>query len=811
MTDVYVAWLGLIVVHKDLIARVAAKYGLTVDRVLQSSLLCVALHDVGKLSVNFQRMMRAKDDAAYKAAVGQNYRHEVAALWLVSKMAESLINRPGGKFPGGGMLETLAVAGHHKFLADEYLIDDQKFMNALTWEGGAVSAVDAAMRLAALMFQDRGWGSLIPKRFSKTASGLLIGQLTRENPRGGNPPYKWLLDCRAEILQRTDARKGHLRDLFMLLKGLLMTADWMASGAKGREEALDANRGVVRVGPGRLEAHVHSRVERRRRDRPELALEDFRGFTPFQVDCGAAEGHLIAIAPTGSGKTEASWLWALGQVERRQARKILVLLPTMVTANAIHDRLDAFMYEHEHRVGLVHSTSDLLKESTVSGDDEADRADVRGEHLAESHLFRPVTVGTVDQLLIPLLHAGRWAMKTMAAADAAVVIDEIHAYEPHTLGLIALMIEQLAPLGTRFMIMSATMPEALKAGLQKVLSSEAPGAPGVTVVEDADLLDLARNQWRTCDVPLTEWLFSEDEAGRRVPSDDFLRLWKRRNERGEPLKILVVVNTVKRCQDLAKALREFGFDLVCYHSKFIFDDRRAKERRINDAPPRLLVATQVVEVSLDIDYDVLITECAPIDALVQRAGRVNRARRPTLGEVVVHPPEEGSETVYGFPRGVLEDTWNACLEIRTPPTERELIAMVDRVYAGHAMMEGLDFTAIQCATRGLQQRLAGVLDSPKPAEQDALLKTRKDDYVQVSVIPEVFETKALCCHPRERKRFELKVPAWYTRKSTLRYWEDERGKPLNKVLPLCPMLYSPEFGAELLSAPEHPEPGHEIF
>ncbi|MHC5542083.1 CRISPR-associated helicase Cas3', partial [Singulisphaera rosea] len=332
----------------------------------------------------------------------------------------------------------------------------------------------------------------------------------------------------------------------------------------------------------------------------------------------------------------------------------------------------------------------------------------------------------------------------------------------------------------------------------------------VTVLSGKAIVNL---QKLVTSVPVSD--YTVDYVTRLVratrPSDDFLQLWKRRNERGEPLKILIVVNTVKRCQELAKALREFGFDLICYHSKFIFDDRRAKERRINETPPRLLVATQVVEVSLDIDYDVLITECAPIDALVQRAGRVNRARRPKLGEVVVHPPEEGSENVYGLPRGVLEATWNACREIQTPPTERELIAMVDRVYAGHALMEGNDFSAIQRVTQGIQHRLAGVLDAPKPAEENALLQTRKEDYVQVSVIPEVFEAQALCCHPRDRKRFELKVPAWYTRKATLRYWEEERGKPLNKILPLCPMLYSPEFGAELLSAPEHPEPGHEIF
>ena len=89
----------------------------------------------------------------------------------------------------------------------------------------------------------------------------------------------------------------------------------------------------------------------------------------------------------------------------------------------------------------------MVKSSRAFGEDEADRADVRAQDLCESHFFSPVTVGTVDQLLVPLFHAGRWAMKTFAAADSAVVIDEIHAYEPHTVGLIVLMMKQLRALG----------------------------------------------------------------------------------------------------------------------------------------------------------------------------------------------------------------------------------------------------------------------------------------------------------------------------------------------------------------------------
>src|SRR5262249_19783714 len=151
----------------------------------------------------------------------------------------------------------------------------------------------------------------------------------------------------------------------------------------------------------------------------------------------------------------------------------------------------------------------------------------------------------------------------------------------HTLGLISLMINQLALLGARFMIMSATLPKALKAAFQNALASTGADTSGVTTIEDKELLDKARSHWKTNDETLSAWLFRKDDQGRPVPSPEFLALWGQRNDRDQPLKILLVVNTVKRCQDLAKSLREFGFELVCYHSKFVFDDRRTKERQIN--------------------------------------------------------------------------------------------------------------------------------------------------------------------------------------------------------------------------------------
>ena len=339
-------------------------------------------------------------------------------------------------------------------MAVGYLLDEEKFRGkSLVWEHGALKDVEAAVGLARLMFQEQGWK--FPK-FNVTPRDLEFW-LTQAPNAEETPPFDWLSQSVGNLSIMVENTKADFRDLFVLLKGLLMTADWMASGAKGELGALDARRGVVHgISSGLVEGYLRERHEQRIKDRPNLGLGSFEGYTKFQAKCAAAEGHVVAVAPTGSGKTEASLLWALGQVERGHARKILVLLPTMVTSNSIQKRLLAFFELEEHLVGLVHSTADLIR-SNSTDDDEADRADVRVD-LGETHFFLPVTVGTVDQLLVPLFHAGRWALKTLGAASSAVIIDEVHAYDPHTLGLITLMIRQLAPLGTRFMVMSATMP-----------------------------------------------------------------------------------------------------------------------------------------------------------------------------------------------------------------------------------------------------------------------------------------------------------------------------------------------------------------
>ena len=296
--------------------------------------------------------------------------------------------------------------------------------------------------------------------------------------------------------------------------------------------------------------------------------------------------------------------------------KILYLLPTMVTANSIWRRLaEIFGWD---TVGLTHSTANLCKQSDVLELGEEDQWETRRSYLFDQTFIKPITVATVDQLLTTGFNSGRWTVKEVNAANAVIVIDEIHSYDEWTLGLIVAAIRHFSALGARFLLMSATLPTHICSLLVRAL-------PDATVITDDTLAHEIRSSYFVKDGYIENDLDAISHAVK------------------EGKRVLVVVNTVAHCQYLAEQLREL--EPLCYHSHFILKDRK----RIEEAIPhtKLLVATQVVEVSLDIDFDWLFTECAPADAITQRAGRVNRYRdKERDSRVFIYKASRTSERIY---------------------------------------------------------------------------------------------------------------------------------------------------------------------
>jgi CRISPR-associated endonuclease/helicase Cas3 len=227
------------------------------------------------------------------------------------------------------------------------------------------------------------------------------------------------------------------------------------------------------------------------------------------------------------------------------------------------------------------------------------------------------------------------------------IFDEIHAYDAHVIGLIVEMVRFLKKLGGRFLFMSATFPQFLKELLQEAVGESMEGfdlKPKKDSENDwtKQFLSQARHRLRWRDTTLEALLPEIIQAVK------------------EGKRVLVVANRVAQAQEIYRTLRENVEGVHLLHSRFIRRDRVEKERTIigslkgkNDADTRVLVATQVVEVSIDVSFDSIFTEIAPVDDLLQRFGRVNRYGEYRSGaevQVAIRFDEDKLKYVYNLER-----------------------------------------------------------------------------------------------------------------------------------------------------------------
>lgn len=253
------------------------------------------------------------------------------------------------------------------------------------------------------------------------------------------------------------------------------------------------------------------------------------------------------------------------------------------------------------QVGEYHSNVDLfldMEEDSVSDE----------ELQMYKYFFMPFNVTTPDQLLLCLMNYKKFTLKSFAMQNSLIIFDEIHAYDAETFAMIKFLLNYLNQYyNTKFCIMSATFPVALRNELGFLSAKE--------LISQDEIAKQYSTRVRT------KIRFIEDLLENHLNEvSDLVKTGK---------KVLVVVNTVKRAQDIYRTLKEqFQIaDALLLHSRYTFGDRRDRESNlINQFAdlPSLLVSTQVVEVSLNISYDTMYTEACYIDSLVQRAGRINR-------------------------------------------------------------------------------------------------------------------------------------------------------------------------------------------
>lgn len=762
---VHKSWEKLYLQKEKVINNLCAQYGISLDRFKSASLFVVAFHDSGKPSVSFQQAMHeiAKKNgwanphvsclichnpivvpSAEKKA--EPYRHEIIS-GLASLYIATLLDDLYGKLePNGFPFEFFAVIGHHKPVnPDSFRREWNRF-------------IDEADELVSIGYGEREWNHVaeLAENILKSEGIAMPSIRWSDIKKDGQAiieVVKGRIDTIPLMVQEAISNDGQtkiigqIRATFALLKSLLIAADW--EGSSGRE--------------------IHSVIDLTAPNfwikvKEEIEKEHGRTFEvkPFQKELTHLAGHGIAVAPTGSGKTEGAIAWALNN--RLTNGKILYVLPNQVLTNSIYERL--VTYFGSDKIGLLHSGALLYQILNRMESDENEQYDTNDFsptedeetlHTLNKMMFRPIMVTTVDQLLMTVFNGNkRWSVIMGEVMGGAVIFDEVHAYDGHMLALLERVTRELRDY-SKMLFMSATMPNNLITFLSRLLGIEGENH----IVKDESLLSHARNKYQAVTDKKGNYksLLEKESLSKETLKwiGEFIEQKKR---------VLIVCNTVKTAQDICQQLKKIlEQEVMCLHSRFIAKDRRKKEKSLEKDKskskkeqvwPEILVATQVIECGMDIDYDVLLTEGAPLEAIIQRAGRVNRERSEVKGVVYVYKQDEASQKFYppeitekGL--GILKERGKSNPEI----TEDELIGLIEDVYK-HRKFEGDHrFLNTRRTLDELIYDIGAVQDLP---ETD--LHTRFITYKMVEVVPEEFWREIKDKNQFVIMEYLVKMPLW---------------------------------------------------
>lgn len=412
-------------------------------------------------------------------------------------------------------------------------------------------------------------------------------------------------------------------------------------------------------------------------------------FTPNYVQSFVAQaagsvgqpGILVLEAPMGIGKTEAALSAAEAFAQKQGQSGIFFALPTQATSDGIFPRvinwinnLDA---EETHSIVLAHGKAQFNQEFKDIPSNSANLYDEEDEVGVVVHdwfkgkkrsLLADFVVGTIDQVLLAALKQKHLALRHLGLANKVVIIDEVHAYDAYMGQYLYRALRWLGAYQVPVIVLSATLPSRRRREIVDAYLGKSQR-----------MHDVAGEWAKTSNYPLITYSDGKEVKQRSITMNDAKKRVKfepiAENEMmGRLTELLseggcagIIVNTVKRAQMLAKELgKEFGEeDVLLTHSRFLSPDRAEKERQLLDKlgkrgsrPHKLIVVgTQVLEQSLDIDFDIMITDLCPMDLLLQRIGRMHRheRRRP---EKLVDPVcmiidfnadgfEEGASAIYG--------------------------------------------------------------------------------------------------------------------------------------------------------------------
>lgn len=650
-----------------------------------------ALHDVGKFGRAFQAKERTLGERVFSAAelAGAGKTPHTAdgyALWG-DRFAPSFAERI---WAGGGQgLDVLAPAvfGHH----GRPVLETNGLVERTLGAAGVRAAVTCAEALLALLLPEPIDAPALSAERARVASWWVSGLLTVSDWVGSHQewfPYQ-------APFAGDDALARY----------------WEHARACAEHAVAEAGLRAVRAAPLRPFAELTGRVT------PSPAQE----WAAERATLPAGPVLVILEDVTGAGKTEAAQMLVHRLMADGRATGAYWAMPTQATANAMYGRqakaLDALFApespEYRPSLALAHGQTKLNEgfQARVLGgvngrdlgtggrasDDELPSSAACAAFLADDRraaLLADVGAGTIDQALLGVLPSRFNTVRLFGLADKVLVVDEAHAYDAYVHTELRELLRFQAALGGCAVVLSATLA---RAGRQSFVDAwadgvhggvraaaplpwlPAPPTPPAPRVE-AEAYPLATviapapdGGVKVSEQTIDAASWSMRDVAVRLEHDVGAVVARLADAARRGAAVVWVRNTVDSCLDGAGLLRAEGLTPMIFHARFAQGDRQAREREVlhrfgpdaatADRHGAVLVATQVVEQSLDLDFDVMVSDLAPVDLLIQRAGRLWRHRERNAGrlpdlkcELVVLAPPADDEVTANWPKPLLPGT-----------------------------------------------------------------------------------------------------------------------------------------------------------
>lgn len=427
-------------------------------------------------------------------------------------------------------------------------------------------------------------------------------------------PYEIFKEVERYIIEKMSK---DLRYFYVLINGILSLSDWIASDSNVTYEIFDTK-------------NLNNKLEN---------YFKIKGYSMafYQKKAMEISDDIIIQLPTGCYKTETALFWLTNKI----TNKVFYILPTVTTVEAMRKR-----FEEIFNVDEISFSHHLLQIALAKEDKLTTE-----ELFIQKYLLRPLAVTTIDKILLSLMNFHRFTVSEIMLNNATLIIDEIHSYSPFTFSLIIEALKYLKEYhNVKLCIMSATFPSIMKNKVNELKENKFS-----SLLKDEEIEEIYYKKKRT----RIKNFYKNKYLDKNIEIIfNLIPQYK---------KILIVVNTVTKAQNIYEKIKERAnadILVLLLHSRFIYKHRDEKQKILEyieklDRDNKLntkviLISTQIIEVSLDIDFDVLFTEIAPVDAIIQRAGRINRKDKKDISEIHIFDIENNERGYLPYKKEQIE-------------------------------------------------------------------------------------------------------------------------------------------------------------